>query len=68
MGTLETTVYGRWRIAKGNEAPEEFPKVCFTISYDEGTASLEGPANRVWGHEPVEASRPLSSEYKEEVS
>ena len=67
MGTLETTIHGRWRIARGNEAPEEFPKVYFTISY-EGTASLESPANRVLGHEPVEVSRPLAFEYKEEVS
>jgi hypothetical protein len=66
MGTLEIPVRGHWRIAEGNEAPEAFPKVSFTVSYD--MSSRKGPADRVWGHDPVEAPRPLSNEYKEQVS
>ena len=60
-------MHGRWRIAEGNEAPEEFPKVFFNVSYGD-MASCMGPADRVWGHDPVEAPRPLSNEYKQEVS
>jgi hypothetical protein len=60
-------MHGRWRIAGGNGAPEEFPKVFFTVSYED-MASLQGPTDRVWGHNPVEAPRPLSSECKEEAS
>ncbi len=67
MGTLEIPVYGRWRIAEGNEAPEEFPKVFFNVS-SEDMASLKGPADRFWGHDPVEAPRPPSYEYKQEAS
>jgi hypothetical protein len=46
-------------MAQGNETPEEFPNVFFTVS-DEGISSLQGLAARVWGHDPVEAPRPLS--------
>ena len=60
-------VYGRWRIAEGNEAPEEFPKVFFNVSSEDMT-SLKGPADKFWGYDPVEAPRPLSYEYKEEAS
>ncbi len=60
-------MYGRWRIAEGKEAPEEFPKVFFNI-YSEDMVSLKGPADRVWGHDPVETPRPLSYEYKQEAS
>jgi hypothetical protein len=49
MGTIQIPVHNRWRIAEGNEAPEEFPKVFFNVS-DEDIASLKGPAGRVWGH------------------
>ena len=66
MGTLEIPVHGRWRMAEGHAAPEEFPEVCFTVYYED-TASLQGPADKGWGHDPVEAPRPLSSEYKEEA-
>jgi hypothetical protein len=59
MGTLEPLVHGRWRIAAGHEAPEEFPNVFFTVS-DEDMASRKGPADRIWGHDPVEAPRPLN--------
>ena len=52
-------MYGRWRIAEGKEAPEEFPKVFFNVS-SEDMASLKGPADRFWGHDPVEAPRPLN--------
>jgi hypothetical protein len=58
MGTIQIPVHGRWRIADGNQAPEEFPKVFFTVS-DEDIASRKGPADRVSGYDPVEASRPL---------
>ena len=51
----------------GNEAPEEFPNVLCTVSYED-RASCQGPADRVSGHDPVEAPHPLSPEYKEEVS
>ena len=67
MGTIQILVHGRWRIAEGSEAPEEFPKVFFTVYYED-MASRKGPADRVWGHNPVEAPRPLSSEYREEAS
>ena len=60
-------MHGRWRIAKGNEVPEEFPNVFFTVSHED-MASLKCPANRIWGHDPVEAPRPLSNKYKEQVS
>ena len=60
-------MHGRWRIAEGYEAPEEFPKVFFNVS-SEDMASLKGPADTVWGHDPVEAPRPLSYEYKQEAS
>jgi hypothetical protein len=58
MGTLEIPVYGRWRIAEGNEAPEEFPKVFFNVS-SEGMASRQDLAASVWGYDPGEAPRPL---------
>jgi len=67
MGTIQILVHGRWRIAEGNAAPEEFPKVFFTVYYED-IASLQGPADRGWGPNPVEAPRPLSSEYKEKAS
>jgi hypothetical protein len=67
LGTLEILVHVRWRIAEGNEAPEEFPKVFFTVS-DEDMASRKGPADRISSHDPVEAPRPLSNKYKEQVS
>ena len=67
MGTIQLLVHGRWRMAEGNEAPEEFPNVCFTVSYED-MASLQGPADRVWGHNPVEAPRPPSNKSKEEAS
>ena len=67
MGTIQIPVPGRWRIAEGTEAPEGFPKVFFNVS-DEDIASRKGPADRVSGHDPVEAPRPLSYEYKEQVS
>jgi hypothetical protein len=57
MGTLEIPVHGRWRIAESTEAPEELPNVFFTVS-DEDMASRKGPADRIWGHDPVEAPRP----------
>ena len=66
MGTLEIPVPGCWRIAEGNEAPGEFPKVFFNVS-SEDMASHKGPAARVWGYDPGEAPRPLSYEYKEEA-
>jgi hypothetical protein len=59
--------HGEGGEAEGHPAPEEFPEVFFTVSYED-MASLQGPADRVWGHNPVEAPRPLSSEYKEEAS
>jgi hypothetical protein len=49
MGTFQIPVHSRWRIAEGNEVPEEFLKVFFNVS-DEDIASLKGPAGRVWGH------------------
>jgi hypothetical protein len=54
-------VRSRWRIAEGNKAPEEFPKVFFNV-YSEDMASLKGPADRVWGRDPVEglALSPMS--------
>ena len=52
---------------QGGEAPEEFPNVCFTVYY-EGMASLQGPADKVSGHNPVEAPRLHWYEYKEEAS
>jgi hypothetical protein len=67
MGDLQIAVHGRWRIAEGYKAPEEVPKVFFTVS-NEDIASRKGPADRIWGYDPVEAPRPLSSEYKEQVS
>jgi hypothetical protein len=67
MGTLEIPVYGRWRIAEGNEAPEEFPKVFFNVS-SEDIASRKDPADRVWGHDPAEAPRPPSYKCKQEAS
>ena len=67
MGTIQILVHGRWRIAVGNEASEKFPNVFFTVS-DEDMASLKSPVDRVWGHDPVEAPRPLWYEYKEQVS
>ena len=67
MGTIQILVPGHCRVAEGNEAPEEFPKVFFTVSYED-MASRKGPADRVWGHDSVEAPRPLSYEYKEEAS
>jgi hypothetical protein len=51
-------MHGRWRIAGGTEAPEEFPKVFFTVSYED-MASRKGPAGRVSDHDPTEAPRPL---------
>jgi hypothetical protein len=36
--------------------------------YSEDIVSLTGPADRIWGHDPVEAPRPLSYEYKQEAS
>ena len=54
-------------MAEGNEAPEEFPKVFFTVS-DEDMASRKGPADRISSHDPVEVLRPLSNKYKEQVS
>ena len=42
---------GRGGEAEGAAAPEEFPKVFFTVSYED-MASLKGPADRVWGHDP----------------
>ena len=54
-------------MAEGNEAPEAFPKVFFTVS-DEDMASRKGPAGSVWGHDPVEVPRPLLEKYKEQVS
>ena len=67
MGTLEIPVPGHWRIAEGNEAPEKLPKVFFNGS-SEDMASRKGPSDRVWGHDPAEAARPLSYEYKQEAS
>jgi hypothetical protein len=67
MGTLEILVHGRWRIAEGNEAPEEFPNVFFTVSHED-MASRKGQANRIWDHDPVEAPRPHSNKYKEQLS
>jgi hypothetical protein len=67
MGTLELLVHGRGRIAQGHEAPEEFPNVFFTVS-DVDMASRKGLADRISSHDPVEAPRPLSNKYKEEVS
>jgi hypothetical protein len=67
MGTLELLVHGRWRIAEGHEAPEEFPKVFFTVS-DEDMTSRKSPAARISSHDPAEASRPLSTKYKEVAS
>jgi len=58
MGTLHIPMHSRWRIAEGDEAPEEVPKVFFTIS-NEDIASRKGPADRVWGHDPNEAPHPL---------
>ena len=49
MLTIQIPVHGCWRIAEGNEALEEFPKVFFNVS-DEDIASLKGPAGRVSGH------------------
>jgi len=60
-------VPGHWRIAEGTEAPEEFPKVFFNVS-SEDMASRKGPSGRVSGHDPAEAPRPLSYEYKQEAS
>jgi hypothetical protein len=34
MGTLEILMHGRWRIVGGTVAPEEFPNVFFTVSYE----------------------------------
>jgi len=31
MGTIQIPVHGRWRIAEGHAAPEELPKVFFTV-------------------------------------
>jgi hypothetical protein len=67
MGTLEILVRGHWQIAEDNEAPEAFPKVFFTVSYED-MASRKGPADRISSHDPVAAPRPLSNEYKEQVS
>ena len=41
-------MHGRRHIAEGTEAPEEFPKVFFTVSYED-IASLKGPADGVSG-------------------
>ncbi len=40
VGTLEIPVHGAWRVAEGTQAPEEFPKVFFTVS-SEDIASLQ---------------------------
>jgi hypothetical protein len=63
MGTLEMLIHGRRRIAESNGAPEEFPKLFFTV-FDEDMASRKGPADRISSHCPVEAPRPLCYEYK----
>jgi hypothetical protein len=58
MEPLQIPVHGRWRIAAGHEASEAFPKVFFTVSYED-IASRKGPAGSVWDYSPAEAPRPL---------